>query len=350
MLPNDANRRIRKLTAVLAAVLALLLLSACGGKGGGENAAPVAEYEGGTVTESEFNGFLGAHKFFNYSEMYMFYEALPDFKRTMLDQYIAIKLLTADLDKEKKDESAKRAKEEMKGIETSLKLNRDMRDNFDAFMEEHNMVKGDLEQYIADQFNLQAVMDVKFTDADIRAKYDEEIARDKNAYVTTATVRHILVSTTDLEGNEVRTMEEAHERAKEVQAKLKNGGDWVALAKEYSDDPGSKDNGGQYVDQAIDMWVPEFRQAALEQPIGEIGEPFQTDYGYHVMVVEDRSSNAFDDVKGLVKNQLVSEFFSDFIENEVPKRITAVHLPEPEETDGEDEAAGEDEADEPAAG
>jgi len=341
MLRNDGMNRLRKTASAAALALVMLLVSACGGKGGGAEAETVAKYEGGTVTAAEFNGFLGAHKFFNYSELYAFYESLPDFKRVMLDQYIAIKILTADLDEKQREESAKKAKEEMKGIDLSLRSDKSMKENLDAFLKEHNMKKDDLEKYITDQFNLQAVFENKFSDADIRAKYDEEIARDKHAFVTTATVRHILVSLTDEEGKEIRTEEEALARAKEAQAKLKNGGDWTALAKQYSDDPGSRDNGGRYAGYPVDAWVPEFRQAALEQPIGEVGDPFKTDYGYHVMLVEERSSNAYEDVKGLVKNQLVNEFFTDFIENEVPKRITEVTLPEPEESEAEDDGSPE---------
>lgn len=345
MLPSNTRSRARSTATVLAAVLLLLLLAACGGKDGNEDKA-VAEYEGGTVTEAEFNGFLGAHKFFNYNEMYLFFESMPDFKRSMLNQYIAIELLTADLDEQTKEASAKRAREEMKGLDESLKEDKTLRENLDAFLKEHNMKKDDLEKYIFDQFNLQAVFESKFTEEDLRSKYEEEIALDKHAYITTATVRHILVSTTDEEGKEIRTMDEALARAKEVQVKLKNGGDWTTLAKEYSDDPGSKDNGGQYVNAEIDRWVPEFRQAALDQPIGEIGEPFETAYGYHVMVVEERASNAYDDVKGLVKNQLVNEFFVDYIENEVPKLTTRVNLPEAEQpAEGEEAEAPDDNGD-----
>ena len=83
------------------------------------------------------------------------------------------------------------------------------------------------------------------TEEEIKAEYDKAPA-DFNV----VSVRHILIGTIDPNtGAELKTDEEALKLAKEVKAKLDAGGDWNALAKEYSTDTGSKDNGGLYEKQ-----------------------------------------------------------------------------------------------------
>lgn len=338
----------KPLAVGLAVLLLALLLSACGG------GATVAEYEGGTVTEAEFDGFLGANKFFNYNEMYSFYEMMPDFKESMLHQYIATKLLVSEVNKDAVKSADKRAKDDLKSMLASIKADQESRKSYQQFLDEHSMEEKHLEQYVANQYKLEELFAGKFTDEEVRAKYDEQIAADKNAYITTATVRHILVSTSDPNTQEdIRTLEEAHERALEVYQKLKDGGDWGELAKEYSDDPGSKENGGQYANENVDRWDPAFRQASIEQPLGEIGEPFESSFGYHVMVVEERNSNDFESVKNAVRGQMANAVYTEYIEK-VPDLITVVNLPEPEEeVPGEEtpeDGASEGEAPEGEAG
>jgi foldase protein PrsA len=199
----------------------------------------------------------------------------------------------------------------------------------------------DLEDFIVLSYNLQAVLENKYTDEEIRAKYEEIRKEDENAFLR-ATVRHVLVSLTDAEGNE-RTEQEALKRAQEAQVKLKNGGDWTTIAKEYSDDPGSSQNGGKYEDYPVSGWVDEFKQHAIEQPIGEVGEPFLTAYGYHVMVVEDRRQPDFEEVKEQVRNGMIDEYYTNMVEVEVPKLVTEINLPaeEQETTDGTGEGNAE---------
>ncbi|MGO4276359.1 peptidylprolyl isomerase, partial [Paenibacillus sp. TAF58] len=122
------------------------------------------------------------------------------------------------------------------------------------------------------------------------------------------------------------TKEEALKRAKEVQQKLINGEDFAKLAKEFSDDPGSKDAGGLYADADVSQWVPEFKKAAIEQTIGTIGEPIATDFGYHVIKVEARSVKSFDSVKEQLKASLEQQQFQQFTEKELPDLIEKIDL------------------------
>lgn len=343
---NETFRRPLRLLALgLALLLAALAAAACGNDNEGDRviggihpADIVARYDGGEVTGKQLISFLGAHKFFNLSEMYGFYEMLPSFKQDMLYQLIAIRLITEDASDEIVKASRQSAAELMDGLKSALDEDAEYRESLESFLETEGITLQDLEDYTVLRYNLQSVLEQKYSDEELRAKYDEMLAADETAFLR-ATVRHILVGLTDEEGNE-RTEEEALKRAREAQAKLKNGADWTAVAKEYSEDPGSKDNGGKYEDVPVSSWVENFKQRAVEQPIGEVGEPFLTSYGYHVLVVEERRQSDFAEVRDLVMGEMISEYFVNMIEVEVPSLVTEVNLPEPELPEGFGGAGG----------
>ncbi len=71
----------------------------------------------------------------------------------------------------------------------------------------------------------------------------------------------------------------------ELHTRLKNGEDFATLAKEYSEDPGSKESGGYYEHVTKGMMVPEFDKVTFELGLNEISEPFLTEFGYHIVTV-----------------------------------------------------------------
>ena len=123
------------------------------------------------------------------------------------------------------------------------------------------------------------------SDDDIKAYYDAH----KDKFQTTGdlySARHILVKVKandqDKEGN---TDAEAKAKIAKIQAELKAGKKLADLAKEYSDDPGSKNNGGLYENFPAEQMVKEFGDAVKSQPIGVVGEPVKTQFGYHLIEV-----------------------------------------------------------------
>ena len=123
-------------------------------------------------------------------------------------------------------------------------------------------------------------------EAEVKAFYDKHPERFKQPEL--ASVRHILVSVRKGEGQPGVTDAEAKARIAKIQGELKKGVKFEALAKKYSDDPGSKENGGLYADADPSGWVPEFGAAARTQPVGKVGAPVKTMYGYHLVKVEGR--------------------------------------------------------------
>jgi len=81
---------------------------------------------------------------------------------------------------------------------------------------------------------------------------------------------------------EERTKEEAFALAEELFEKA-NAENFADLAKEYSADPGSKDNGGALGSFPKGVMLPNFEEAAFGAGVGEITTPIETDFGYHVI-------------------------------------------------------------------
>jgi peptidyl-prolyl cis-trans isomerase D len=113
------------------------------------------------------------------------------------------------------------------------------------------------------------------TDKDIDAW-----AKDKtNLGSVMVPVRHILVKADKPEEKAA-----AKEKAQGILDRVKKGEDFAKLAKEFSDDPGSKDNGGQYPGKDVEHFVPPFKATVAKLAPGELSnELTETDFGWHVI-------------------------------------------------------------------
>jgi peptidyl-prolyl cis-trans isomerase C len=128
------------------------------------------------------------------------------------------------------------------------------------------------------------------SEEEVKKAYEEEAAKVKDTERVRA--RHILVAT--------------EKEAKDVLAKLKAGEKFEDLAKKVSTD-GSKEFGGDLGYFTAPEMVAEFSKAAFALKAGEISEPVKTDYGWHVIKVEDRKMGAaqpYDQVKNAIRNIL----------------------------------------------
>ncbi|NUP99505.1 MAG: peptidylprolyl isomerase [Armatimonadetes bacterium] len=85
-----------------------------------------------------------------------------------------------------------------------------------------------------------------------------------------------------------RTYEQAKAIADKLHQQLRAGADFAALAKQHSDDPGSKDKGGEYDLTGRGMWVKPFEKMAFALKDKELSQPFKTQFGYHIMQVLQR--------------------------------------------------------------
>jgi parvulin-like peptidyl-prolyl isomerase len=153
---------------------------------------------------------------------------------------------------------------------------------------------------------LQAKAAVK--DEDVKAYFTSH--PDKFKTPETFSVRHILVGTRASGDQKALTDEEAKAKADKILGEIKGGKSFADAAKEYSDDPGSKDKGGLYEDTPFGRFVPEFDQAVRTQAIGQVGSPVKTMFGYHLIEVEKitpAKAQTFEEVKDTAREQAFAE-------------------------------------------
>jgi len=101
--------------------------------------------------------------------------------------------------------------------------------------------------------------------------------------VTETRSRHILI-----QPDAITTEDAARAEARSLYQRLQAGEDFAELAKQYSDDPGSKNAGGDLGWLPPGTLVPDFQKEIDALQPGEISEPFRTQYGWHIAQVEER--------------------------------------------------------------
>lgn len=100
-------------------------------------------------------------------------------------------------------------------------------------------------------------------------------------------VQHILIRTDDDATPEEQT--KAMEHITEIQERLQQGESFMDLAKEFSEDPGSKDKGGDLGYFGKGHMIPEFEEAAFSTAVGQVCSPVKTQYGFHLIKINDKT-------------------------------------------------------------
>jgi parvulin-like peptidyl-prolyl isomerase len=120
----------------------------------------------------------------------------------------------------------------------------------------------------------------------------------------TASVRHILLTTT---GKNEEEKQEIRQKMEEILKEARQGGDFAQLAKKYTEDPGSRESGGLYQDFGRGKMVKSFEDASFSVPVGKISDIVETQYGYHIIKVENRKqeSRPLEEVRGELEKQLL---------------------------------------------
>lgn len=156
--------------------------------------------------------------------------------------------------------SDKEWKEEVKSQKDALG------DNFEMYLQQQGVSERFFEKNVKSQMIQKKMIEsLKVT--------DEDIAKGVERAKTEVHARHIVVKDEDT--------------AKEVLAKLKEGGDFAELAKEYSTEPVAQQTGGDLGWFGPGKMVQEFEDAAYSLKKGEISEPVKTSFGYHIIELLD---------------------------------------------------------------
>ncbi|WP_309086791.1 peptidylprolyl isomerase [Domibacillus sp.] len=250
---------MKKWALPLSLAAGVLALSGCGNSEGNV----IATSKAGDVTDMEL-----------YAEMKEKYgpqmeQALQELmqKKVLSDKY---EVTDEELDKE-----VKTAKEQLG-------------DQYEMFLAQYGLDEDGFKEFLKLELLREkaALADIKVTDKEVKEYYD--------SWQPEIQVSHILV--------------EDEAKAKEVKQKLADGGDFAELAKEYSTDTGSAENGGSlgWIDNAgRAQFVPEFTKALSTLKVNQVSEPVKSDYGYHIIKITDQKEKAsFEKMKSQMTEEL----------------------------------------------
>tara|TARA_Y200000002_G_scaffold85165_1_gene67765 strand:+ start:1931 stop:3208 length:1278 start_codon:yes stop_codon:yes gene_type:complete len=127
-------------------------------------------------------------------------------------------------------------------------------------------------------------------------------------------VRHILVQT-----SEIRSDKQARELINEIKNRISEGEDFKVLARLYSDDPGSKLDGGDLGWSISDRYDPEFKKVVDDSELNKVSNIFKSSFGYHILEVLDRRKK--DVSKELQKDKAYRIIFDRKYEEQLDKTL-----------------------------
>jgi foldase protein PrsA len=194
-------------------------------------------------------------------------------------------------------------------------------DNLAKQLKTMNLTVDSLHSRLIDEATAEAVLKskTKVTDEQVKKFYDDNPKDFEEPEQVRAS--HILISTSDPKtGSE---MSEEQKKAKKKQAedlqkRAKAGEDFAKLAKEYSEDPGSKDKGGEYTFPRGQM-VPEFESAAFSLQTNQVSDIVTTPFGYHIIKLSEKIpahkvefAKVQEDIKSYLERREMDKILPDY--------------------------------------
>ncbi len=177
---------------------------------------------------------------------------------------------------------------------------------FDVLLANQGFTIDDVKRFLRQQLVLEQAVgnNIKISDSDVSSYFAKNAAQfDQSEQVH---ARHILVA-------DLKT-------ADEVEGQIKGGAKFEDLAKKYSNDPSSKDKGGDLGFFGRKQMVPSFEEAAFSQPINVVGPPVKSPFGYHIIEVLERKpavkatlANSSDAIRKQLRQQQMSTQIPSFM-------------------------------------
>jgi parvulin-like peptidyl-prolyl isomerase len=295
----------RTLSIAFAAVLAALVLAGCGGSDSNSSddvptnaVAVVGDQE---ISKEQFDSLIAQARASAKQQKRTFPAAgTPEYKN-LQNQGLEYLVRRAEFE-QKADEldvkvSEKQVNERLEQLKKQFYGGDDkkFRTSLKKLLLTEDQVKRDVRaQLLEEALYKEVTEDVKVTDDEIQDFY----AKNKAQYQQAATreVRHILVKTKP--------------KADALHKRLEGGADFAKLAKNNSEDPGSKSQGGKLT-VSKGQTVPPFDKAAFALDKNELSDPVKTQYGWHIIQamseVKKASTTPLPQVKEAIKQQLLSE-------------------------------------------
>lgn len=172
---------------------------------------------------------------------------------------------------------------------------------------------------------VQLRRELEIPDEDLLAFYEanpDEFTREEQVRA-----RHILLRVTP-----DRPAEQAERQLQEIRRQIETGGDFAALAREHSDDESNAERGGNLGFFGRGRMVKAFEDAAFGAQAGDLVGPVKTDFGYHLIEVQDHRAGGlqpFEQIKASVRSRLIGQRSQEIGEakiRDIAQRITTEQL------------------------
>ncbi len=215
-------------------------------------------------------------------------EQVATLEPQLLDRLIQIRILVGqatDADKTvAKEASSKRLEAIANRAGTQEALNRQLK----ALGTSQEELRTRMVEESTAEAVLERELKISTSESQTKKFYDDNPAKFEQPEMVRAS--HILFSTRDKTTNQELSADQKaakHTQAEDVLKRARAGEDFAALARQYSEDPGSKDKGGEYTFPRGQM-VPEFEAAAFSLKTNEVSDIVTTQFGYHIIKLSEK--------------------------------------------------------------
>lgn len=282
-------------------------------------------------------------------------EQMPLIEREKLNEIVAFQLLTAKATDADKVSGKAQFEKAIKRLKTENKLSdAEFDQKLSTQLKLQGISRAEWDKQRVDQATVGSVLErelkISITDDAVKKYYDENSARFEQPEQVRAS--HILIATRDMASNSELSEEQKKAKRKQIDDLRKRavaGEDFAKLAKEFSEDPGSKDSGGEYTFGRGRM-VPEFEAAAFSLATNQVSDVVTTSYGYHIIKLSEKIpakvialAEVSDDLKEALKAQelqkqlratdFVNKLLKDSNYEVLDEKLKKVELPKPEAAD-----------------
>ena len=252
--------------AILPVALSISVIGLAGCSSGGTK---YISSKAGDVTEKDIVESIGANQLSKAATSMMIQKVLLDKYKNKIDEKVI-------------DEQLKKAQEQYGG-----------KDKFEQILKQQGFT---LDKY-KDGLKVKAAQTLMINEyAGITEdKIKESYEKNKHQYH----LAHILISVKSNSNPNGLSDEEAKKKAEEVLKKVKDGGDFASLAKEYSNDTENASSGGDLVWSSKEntKFVSEFSNAAYSLNKDQVSDVVKTPFGYHIIKVLDTKDSSYDELK-----------------------------------------------------
>jgi parvulin-like peptidyl-prolyl isomerase len=284
-------------------VLVLVLALVAAGCGGGEDAAvpadAVAVVGDKEIPKADFDQLMNqARESYNAQEREFPNAGTPEYN-TLRNQALQFLVQRAQFEQKAEELGVEVTDEDVEERLEQIKEQYfgDDEEKYAEQLEEQGLsdeqVRRDIRaQLVQEKIFEQVTADVEVTDEEVEEHYAEN--QDQYGQPESREVRHILVET--------------QQEAVQIRQQLTSGGNFEALAKEHSKDPGSAEQGGKLT-VSRGQTVPEFDQAAFTLEKDALSRPIKTQYGFHIIQplseVTEAKTTPLEEVKDSIRQQLL---------------------------------------------